>query len=324
MQIGEHLYHEIIDALPEHIAVIDCSGRIRVVNRAWDIFAAENGAANNPCVGVGANYLEVCRRSTESGDEYAERALKTITMILGGRLPSAVMDYPCHSPTEQRWFAMCVVGFRSLGAAGAVVSHSNVTRRTVAAKEVSHRSKNLLSLVQSIARRTIKHDPEGIAQLSERLRSLTKTQDLLCGYDWASVPMGELVRLELEHFSDLLGGRIQVGGPAILINPRAAQAIGMALHELGTNAAKYGALANSSGRVLLNWTVAPTSSSDQFTLSWVERDGLSVTKPVLQGFGSLVTVEAMELALKAKVAVDYDVKGFSWSVTCPLENIVEL
>lgn len=323
MQTGEHLYHEIINALPEHIAVIDCSGRIRVTNHAWEIFAAQNGAANSPTVAVGANYLEVCQRSINDGDEYAERALNAITAVLTGRSPSAVMDYPCHSPTEQRWFSMHIVGFNSSGENAVVVSHANVTRRTLAAKEVSHRSKNLLNLVQSIARRTIKYDPEGTAQFSDRLRSLARTQDLLVDYNWRSVPMEQLVRLELEHFSDLLGDRIEAGGPSLLISPRAAQAIGMALHELGTNAAKYGALSNSTGRILLNWTVESTASSDQFKLSWVERGGPSVAKPMRQGFGSLVVVEAMELTLKAKVEVDYKTTGLSLTVTCPASNILE-
>lgn len=154
--MGDQFLHEIIRALPAHIAILDRSGRILMTSRSWEAFAAQNGAASSASVAVGANYLQVCRQAIELHDECAWRALEGIEAVLSGRSQSFEMEYPCHSPQEQRWFCMTVTGFTEAGEAGAVVAHTNITHQTVAAKEASHRAKNLLNLVQVIARQTMK------------------------------------------------------------------------------------------------------------------------------------------------------------------------
>jgi two-component sensor histidine kinase len=309
--MGEHLYSEIIGALPAHIAVLDRSGRILITNRAWEIFAAQNGAAQDAAVTVGANYLQVCRRASERHDEYAARALHGIEAVLSGRSQSFAMDYPCHSPHEQRWFSMTVMGFTGSGEVGAVVSHSNITEPTIAVKEAGHRAKNLLGLVQAIAWQTMKVSPVEFSNFSDRLRSLARVQDLLVDRNLRDVSLAELVRSELAHFSDLIGHRIILDGPVLLVRPRAAQVIGMALHELGTNAAKYGALANDTGRITVKWNVGSDGREDRFTLGWLERGGPTMTPPTHRGFGSYIIADTIELALNAKVTLRYDEGGLS-------------
>jgi PAS domain S-box-containing protein len=107
--------------------------------------------------------------------------------------------------------------------------------------EISHRAKNMLSLVQAIARQTAAREPEDFIEcFTERIRALAANQDLLVQNDWQGVDVEGLVRAQLAHFADLVGSRIMVHGSPARLNAAAAQAIGLALHELATNAGKYG------------------------------------------------------------------------------------
>jgi two-component sensor histidine kinase len=323
LRIDDNFYEGIVHVLPEHIAVLDSRGQIVATNPAWDKFAAENGAANLPEVSVGANYIEVCRRAIGNKDEHAAKALHGIEAVLSGRLTVFAMDYPCHSPHELRWFSMNVVSFNRAGENGVVIAHSNVSARTLNAKEVSHRSKNLLNLVQAIALQTIKTNPQDFARrFSERLQSLAKTQDLLVHHASGQISLPELISSQLGHFSQLVGDRITIEGPFILLNSRAAQALGMALHELGTNAAKYGALASDSGHIWLKWNVE--QGKGLFKMIWLERGGPIVHQPARRGFGSSLVSEAIELALNATVTLKYEAAGLSWRISCDAHNVLDL
>ncbi|MGB0128984.1 MAG: chemotaxis protein CheB [Rhodocyclaceae bacterium] len=116
----------IIDALPEHIAVVDPAGTIVMVNGAWRRFARANGDNDLKHCGLGANYLEVCRTSDGEHSASATAAMQGVRGVLEGTLPAFSMDYPCHSPTEQRWFVMNVAPVVGQDF-GAVISHVNIT-----------------------------------------------------------------------------------------------------------------------------------------------------------------------------------------------------
>jgi PAS domain S-box-containing protein len=142
-------------------------------------------------------------------------------------------------------------------------------------REVNHRSKNMLTLVQAVARQTVASDPDDfLERFSERVQALAASQDLLVKSGWQGVELGELVRSQLAHFKDLIGSRIELLGPPLAISAPAAQPIGMALHELATNAGKYGALANGSGRIAIAWGVECTEGNEPvFTMTWRECGG---------------------------------------------------
>jgi two-component system CheB/CheR fusion protein len=115
----------VVDALPEHVAVVDLGGKIVMVNAAWRRFATANGDADLSRCGVGVNYLSVCQ--SELDDDDAGRAARGLRGVLEGSLPHFSMEYPCHSPTEKRWFVMNVTPVVG-GPYGAVVSHMNISK----------------------------------------------------------------------------------------------------------------------------------------------------------------------------------------------------
>src|SRR5713101_162393 len=152
-------------------------------------------------------------------------------------------------------------------------------------REISHRAKNMLSLVQAIARQTAAREPEDfIERFTDRIQALAANQDLLIRNEWQGVDVEDLVRAQLAHFADLVGSRIAVHGPTVRLNAAAAQAIGLALHELATNAGKYGALSVDAGCIDVCWRL----DGDVFAMSWTECNGPPVSPPKRQGFGTTV------------------------------------
>ncbi len=192
-------------------------------------------------------------------------------------------------------------------------------------KEVNHRAKNMLALVQAIARQTAAASPsEFVEQFSERVRALAASQDLLVKTEWKGAALCKLIRAQLAHFSDLIGERIELDGPALFVSASAAQSIGMAVHELATNAGKYGALSNEAGRVEVAWGLERGGDgAERFVMSWRERGGPPVQKPAHAGFGSTVIDGMARMALDADVDLDFAPDGLIWRLECQGEKVLE-
>jgi PAS domain S-box-containing protein len=180
-------------------------------------------------------------------------------------------------------------------------------------REVNHRAKNMLSVVDSIAHQTATRNPEDfIERFSERIQALSANQDLLIRSDWSGVDIADLTRAQLAHFADLIGSRIVVDGPKLRLKPASAQAIGLALHELATNAGKYGALSTDKGHVYVSWGIVDGT----FTMSWTERDGPPVLAPKRCGFGTIVMEAMAARSVNGKVQIDYAPSGLTWRLAC--------
>lgn len=185
-------------------------------------------------------------------------------------------------------------------------------------REVNHRSKNMLAVVQAIARQMHTSDPKQfVRQFSDRIVGLAASQDLLIESNWQGVRVADLVRSQLSLFRNLIGTRIALKGPPVRLQPPAAQAIGMALHELATNASKYGALSGDKGQVEVSWALEGAGEEGEFLLAWEEKDGPKVKPPDHRGFGYTIMVAMVEKSLDAKVVVDYQPGGLKWSVRAP-------
>jgi two-component sensor histidine kinase len=187
-------------------------------------------------------------------------------------------------------------------------------------REVDHRAKNMLSLVQAIARQSAAREPEDfVTRFTERVQALAANQDLLIRHEWHGVDVEDLVRAQLAHFADLVGSRIAVHGPKVRLNAAAAQGVGLALHELATNGGKYGALSTDAGRMDIGWG----TEGDAFTRTWTEREGPPVCAPHRRGFGTTVMKEMIERSLDGTFDLDYAPSGMTWHFACPAANALE-
>jgi PAS domain S-box-containing protein len=228
---------------------------------------------------------------------------------------------------ETHWLPYFEGDGRERRAAHAIGTVQDVTERKereekerVLMEEINHRAKNMLSVVHSIAKQTANQTPQDfIERFSGRIQALSATQNLLVRNVWNGVEIGDLVRAQLGNFADLVGSRIATDGPKLRMKPASAQAIGLALHELATNAGKYGSLSVDGGRVDIGWE----TDGDTFTMSWVERDGPPVSAPKRRGFGTVVMEAMAESSVDGAVDLAYAPSGVTWRLSCPAANAVE-
>lgn len=188
-------------------------------------------------------------------------------------------------------------------------------------REVNHRAKNMLGLVQAMARQTVAtHPVDFLTRFSNRIQALSANQDLLVKNEWDGVELSELVQAQLATFEDLIGTRITTLGPEVRLTAAAAQGIGLALHELCTNAGKYGALSNETGEVTVSWQ----HEGDAFVLTWSERGGPPVTPPSQKGFGTTIITYAAENSVDGTARLDYAPGGVRWKLTAPARNVMDM
>ncbi len=182
-------------------------------------------------------------------------------------------------------------------------------------RELAHRSKNQIAVVQGIARHTAR-TADTVATFSElfsgRLHGLAASYDLLLERKWTRVALADLVRKHLGVFVQADSARLILQGPDIDLTPAAAQSIGLAMHELATNALKYGAWSNETGKVHVSW--AALDAGLRLKLVWRETGGPPVSTPTSKGFGSIVTTTLIERSLGGTVTVLYEREGLNWSI----------
>ena len=195
-------------------------------------------------------------------------------------------------------------------------------REKILINEINHRSKNLLSVVQSIAAQTAAGNPTDVAErLGRRLAALAANQDILVHNTWRSIPTRDLVLSQLAFLKHLIKQRIVIEGPDLRLQANAAQVLGMAIHELATNAIKHGAFANNSGTLEICWSL--DDGEGLFRLGWREQDGPQVAVPRDKGFGSFIIVDQPRYALKATVEALFEPSGFQYSLSAPASDVLD-
>jgi two-component sensor histidine kinase/PAS domain-containing protein len=187
-------------------------------------------------------------------------------------------------------------------------------------QELSHRSKNLLTVVQSIANQSLRNSKDQkdfLNRFNGRLSGLAASNDLLARGDWRGSSLRELIEFQLAPFIDLSSPQLEIHGPEVTLAADASQAIGLALHELATNAVKYGALSSSQGQLSVSWAVDQPPSAGGLKLDWRERGGPLVIRPKDKGFGHVVIKNMIEQAVRGSVELDFAGEGLHWSLQAP-------
>jgi PAS domain S-box-containing protein len=308
----------IYDNAPVGLCVVDRDRRFRRVNaRLAEINGVPAGAH------LGRTVAEVVPGISEQAEPFFERIFATGEPILdveiSGETPAApgVLRH-----WRESWHPL-------RDATGAVVAVNIVAEEVTARKEAAererllvrelhHRARNVLMVVSSLVQLTAKGDPARfVPVLQERLKALARAHELTSRDRWERAELGALIRLELGSHMD--GDHVHVDGPAVPLSIDVAQAIAMTVHELATNAAKYGALSRPAGRLSVSWRIEGTD----VVLDWEERGGPPVAPPERDGFGSLLIRVNVVTRLHGAFEPQWSPEGFSCRIRLPAAELVD-
>ncbi len=192
-------------------------------------------------------------------------------------------------------------------------------------RELTHRSKNLLAVIQAMARQTARgtsDTTEFVDRFADRLAALARSHDLLVSKDWIGADLHALARQQLAPFVDSGDGRAALRGPRLTLKPEVAQSVGMAFHELATNASKYGALSVPGGRIELTWQRIPGPPEEILRIEWRESGGPPYAPPERRGFGRSVVESMIAAATQGEARIDWRPEGVHWRLDMPATWLV--
>jgi two-component sensor histidine kinase len=250
-------------------------------------------------------------------------AATTLAFLIGRRITEAIQALQAKA-VAMREMRIVNAPPTSLAEVNAVSDIMRETIRTLHARqeqqatmlqELNHRVKNTLATILSISRMTLRNSPDMHAfdqAFTARILALSKTHNLLTESSWSGVELHELVATELQPFDT--SARVILDGPAVTLSSKIAVALGMAIHELATNAAKYGPGRGESGHIEVRWEVV----DETLILHWVERSSHVVRSPSRKGFGTRLIQQTIERELEGRAELRYPPEGFSATFTVPL------
>lgn len=255
-----------------------------------------------------------------------------LSRIVTGQCESAMLEviYQRRDGSET-WLSVSAEAVHDAGGSltGAVVAISDISDRkraeaeqTLINREISHRLKNTLAMVQAIATQTLKRVPDRqiVQSFERRLHALSSAHDVLFARNASSAAVGALIRNTLERIAPI--ERIEMSGPTVDVGPKGTLSLALLVHEMGTNAVKYGALSNEEGRVSLLWSIEGEGDEAVFHLTWRESGGPAVSPPGERGFGSKLI--AMGLVGAGQVETRFDPDGFSATMAAALARLRQM
>lgn len=250
----------------------------------------------DPVAAIGAYWAELHTPSPETVQKLQVIARATASALESGRLHDSLVDARHHG--------------------------------TFLLQELDHRVKNTLAIVQSISRQTLRAtpSPEAFAEVFEdRLLALSQAHELLTRRAWGRAGMHEILDKALAPFTVDRAERFDIVGPAITFSAETSVSVHMTLHELAVNAAKYGALSTSAGRVVIRWSVDEAAAPPMLTLTWREVDGPPVAAlPERRGFGSQMIQRGLARDLGGAATMDFAPSGFVYTLRAPLSERLSL
>jgi two-component sensor histidine kinase len=241
------------------------------------------------------------------------------------------LEFSFSNASRKTWLDMRIERLEDAGGVnGLVTTATDITRLKqqeehlrLVMRELNHRSKNLLTIVLSLARQTARSFdvPSGfLARLQERLSALANAHDVLARTDWQGADIKAVVQGQLQHQIDTFPSRIKLHGDACVLEPEMAHYVGMALHELGSNAVKHGALVDSAGTVEIAWRKSRKAGAPTLVLTWTESGGAPVTAPDTKSFGTLILTKLAPQALGGEASLEFGADGLKWTLRAPLEK----
>jgi PAS domain S-box-containing protein len=316
LRASERQFHTLADSIPQLVWMAEADGRIFWVNSHWYDYTGVppgDGRAHDwQALLAPASLLEARRcwaQSVKSG-----AALEMELSLLGrdGKYrPFLTRAIPLRDATSTiyRWI-------------GTHIDISEQRRREEHVRfiidELSHRTKNLLAVVMAVAKQTAQY-ADDVAQFqtrfSERLQALAHCHDLLVKDSWHGTSFHDLVSAQMRPFSEAHTGTIDASGPPVFLKPDAVQHLGLALHELATNASKHGALSRPQGEVSIRWLLDETDN--KVRILWSEKNGPPVVPPQRRGFGHVVIEKIVPHALNGRGILDFSPAGVNWTFEFP-------
>jgi two-component sensor histidine kinase len=187
--------------------------------------------------------------------------------------------------------------------------------------ELAHRGKNMLAVIQSIVSRSLSGTrplAESRDLLMRRIQALARCQSALMTEGFEGASIAEIIHLEFEAFAE----QVEAVGPDVILNPKVAQTFALVVHELATNATKYGALSRPEGRVAIHWSIEGAGAVARFKFQWQERGGPPVVPPAHQGFGRAVLEKAAAQDFSATPKIRFAPEGMSYEIDAPLSVVI--
>ncbi len=318
----EQRYLDLLEALPTAVYTTDAAGRITFFNEAAATLWGRRPELGDTWCGSLRLYWPNgepmahgdCPMATAITENRVVRGGEAIAERSDGtRVPFMAFPTPIRDPSGEL-----------IGAVNTLVDISerkrSEDRQKLLAREVHHRTKNLLSVVFSIVARGMDggHTMEEARGLVlGRLRALAATYDNLITTSWSGIELGDIVRTELGPYP----AQWRIEGPEVMLNPKAAQNFTLVVHELATNAAKYGALSEPAGKGDVRWSIDDVDDAPRFAFVWQERDGPQVSPRTHRGFGSLVLERVITQDFKVPPTVDFAPEGLTYALDVSLAAI---
>ena len=318
---SSHRLQLVTDALPALISYVDADGRYQFTNQAYvDWFGHARDEIN------GRHMREVL------GEEAFVCLQAHVEQALAGRRVQFEAEIPYKDAGLRFVHADYVPDVQAEGTvAGFYALITDISPRKRAEdhtlmllREVNHRAKNMLSVVQALARQTGRDvGAKAFAeQFSARLSGLSASHDLLVSSDWRGVELEQLIRSQVSLLGDIERSRILMDGPRIRLSAAAAQIIGMAMHELAANAVRFGALCTETGTIGISWELGDFPAP-RFRMAWVERSSPQGRDLGAKGFGHTGMIQMVERGLHASVSLAYAPAGLEWRMEAPARSLLE-